>query len=618
MQFNRNIYRLLIFIILIVTEISGRTQTPLTAAVDFTVTDINGNNFNLFSILTTGKLVVIDFFSAGSPSSQQASPLINQSYQDFGCNSGNVIFIGVDQGGTNNETGEFADIYGIDFPVASGLEGGGNAASTAFQIINFPSIVLIASDHSILNPNLTPYYMITSLIQLDGGILHNCAATVLADFSYTPQTVIAGNSVDFTDISTGNPAIWIWTLDGGLLLTSTVQNPTGVVYSTTGVYPATLLVSNGITSDSKTRYIHVVAPGIPYPDFVASSTNINVYDTISFSDLTVGNPTEWYWTFVGGDPVHAVVQNPTGIIYYYPGVYTVSLTAGNSFGSGYFTHYFYIRVNPQQPPVDYCDTLTNLLPYDSLMVMQVSPWGVVPGHNSYSINQYADLFSDTTYAVVSGLIVPVAIASSPSGLSVVRFKVWDGGLTPGAVLGYKDITINSMTPNFFTIVMFDEPIHITGKFFAGFQINYNGGDNFAVSMAKNRGPQGSSTLFLTFNNVWMNIADVGVLGNITTSMGILPIACNPNNVNEPDKGSPDIQLWPNPSASKIFLTSTVSDMSKAIIKMYNIIGEEIPITVGQTTPGLIIINPGTISKGLYFVRILSSGFFISKKVIISK
>ncbi len=37
-------------------------QTTLTVAVDFTATDFNGNEFNLFEILDGGQYVVIDFF----------------------------------------------------------------------------------------------------------------------------------------------------------------------------------------------------------------------------------------------------------------------------------------------------------------------------------------------------------------------------------------------------------------------------------------------------------------------------------------------------------------------------------------------------------------------------
>jgi hypothetical protein len=38
------------------------SQTPLTEAVDFTGTDIYGNEFSLFEILDGGQYVCIDFF----------------------------------------------------------------------------------------------------------------------------------------------------------------------------------------------------------------------------------------------------------------------------------------------------------------------------------------------------------------------------------------------------------------------------------------------------------------------------------------------------------------------------------------------------------------------------
>lgn len=53
--------KILLFVGLFVATVCY-AQTPLTTAVDFTVTDFNGNEFNLFEILDGGQHVVIDFF----------------------------------------------------------------------------------------------------------------------------------------------------------------------------------------------------------------------------------------------------------------------------------------------------------------------------------------------------------------------------------------------------------------------------------------------------------------------------------------------------------------------------------------------------------------------------
>jgi hypothetical protein len=39
-----------------------KAQTPLFTAVDFTVTDLENNTFNLFNTLNSNKYVLIDFF----------------------------------------------------------------------------------------------------------------------------------------------------------------------------------------------------------------------------------------------------------------------------------------------------------------------------------------------------------------------------------------------------------------------------------------------------------------------------------------------------------------------------------------------------------------------------
>jgi len=41
---------------------TSSAQCPLTEAVDFTVTDIEGHTWNLFTELDQGKYVLIDFF----------------------------------------------------------------------------------------------------------------------------------------------------------------------------------------------------------------------------------------------------------------------------------------------------------------------------------------------------------------------------------------------------------------------------------------------------------------------------------------------------------------------------------------------------------------------------
>jgi PKD repeat protein len=74
----------------------------------------------------------------------------------------------------------------------------------------------------------------------------------------TSRKISPGQSVSFADLSTLTSS-WSWTFTGGTPSTSTLQNPTNIVYNAEGYYPVTLTATNqnGSVAATKTDYIHV-------------------------------------------------------------------------------------------------------------------------------------------------------------------------------------------------------------------------------------------------------------------------------------------------------------------------------------------------------------------------
>lgn len=88
---------------------------------------------------------------------------------------------------------------------------------------------------------------------------------LVANFMANETQICGEESIDFMDVSAGSINSWTWTFEGGSPETSTLQNPE-VTYNTPGVYNVSLIISDGLNSDTinKLNYIVVFSyPTIP-------------------------------------------------------------------------------------------------------------------------------------------------------------------------------------------------------------------------------------------------------------------------------------------------------------------------------------------------------------------
>jgi PKD repeat protein len=165
------------------------------------------------------------------------------------------------------------------------------------------------------------------------------------DFSADVTIVAVGGSVEFTDLSTGEPTAWQWNFEGGTPATFSGQNPPAVIYNTAGTFDVSLVVTNQWGSNTLTKEQYIAAGHPPVADFEADQTGIIEGTPVVFTDLSTHNPTTWEWTFEGGNPASSTSQNPT-VTYNTPGTFNVSLKVTNQFGDDILTKNDYITVNP--------------------------------------------------------------------------------------------------------------------------------------------------------------------------------------------------------------------------------------------------------------------------------
>jgi uncharacterized protein (TIGR02145 family) len=164
-----------------------------------------------------------------------------------------------------------------------------------------------------------------------------------ASFTASPTSIVEGQNVQFTDLSTHAPTSWSWDFGDGS--SSSLQSPSHV-YNNQGSYSVSLTVSNSFGSDTKdiANLINVGPSGsAPIADFTVTPSTITAGGSVQFTDLSTNTPASWNWDF--GDGNNSTAQSPSHV-YNNVGTYNVTLTVTNAFGSDSETKPNLITVNP--------------------------------------------------------------------------------------------------------------------------------------------------------------------------------------------------------------------------------------------------------------------------------
>ncbi|MCA1918397.1 MAG: PKD domain-containing protein [Flavobacterium piscis] len=700
----------LIILLVVLTTNNVLVYSQPNTAVDFTVTDIDGNTHNLYSYLDAGKYVYVCFFLTTCGGCIGSVPDMNNIYQKFGCNEFELIILAVFGGNpTTDAVQQFRTDHGTQFPLVS-PEGGSTPVVSYYEVTEYPKKIVIKPDRSVVwstDYDLTNPYSVSELgphlnacpdqwpiadfsgdplvIPVNSGVtftdlsqnpihewlwefpggnpsqfngpnppivnynqagLYNVKLTVrneygntnvktrnnyvfvynladtlpIADFIADQIVVLAGNTVNFTDLSYDYPFEWQWSFESGVPATSTVQNPQQIRYNVAGEYDVKLIVRNSQGYDTilKENYIKVipdVGPNPPIANFRTAFRLIQKNTKVYFDDLSTNNPMTWAWYFPGGEPNYVNTQlQPQGVIYANSGFYDVTLNVSNVNGSSSLTKHDYVVVY-ESIVGKICDTIQNVKQGEQPYAMQIYGMnGYYGGHNSDRINGYADFYEFHTFNKVYGVIVPIIKLSYGSNNSYIRFATWDGvDATPTTLLGTQKVFLKDLRENYYQVILFDEPLDIDGPFYLGYTINYAEGDNFVVGLVPNRGHGGQNTLWIRKDGIWKSSVQAY---DIATSTGIRPITCLVGIEDEILENT--YSVYPNPCNDKLYITSENYLKADDLIQLVDVSGKVVVNILPEDLTDKIELNTSEIKPGIYYLRIYTSGKLIHKKISVNR
>lgn len=247
--------------ILLVTIISynrSYAQVPFDTAVDFTAKDYNSVLHRLYDYLNADKIVVIDFFTTSCGPCQTYASEINSAYVYFGCNQGNVIVLGINWGNDNAGVREFDSLWGATYPSISGLQGGGNRVVGIYEVMSYPTVIVIKPDRIISSKHIWPptFDSLVDHVQTAGGLPAECTVGTISVKPLMLSAYSTGNGelVVKTNYQVNiNSLIEIFSADGRLQYSTPVTEATTRVCHSfkNGIYLIRIRSSNGHSQSLK-------------------------------------------------------------------------------------------------------------------------------------------------------------------------------------------------------------------------------------------------------------------------------------------------------------------------------------------------------------------------------
>jgi PKD repeat protein len=192
-------------------------------------------------------------------------------------------------------------------------------------------------------------------------------------------------TVQFYDISTGNPTGRLWDFGDGS--NSTVQNPIHTYFLLMN-YTVTLNVTNvlGFNNTSIVDYIRVYDAPVPGTNFTGTPLLGYVGTDTQFTDTSTNSPTAWNWSF--GDGSYSELQNPDHV-YSTNGTFSVALNASNSYGYSVMTRPYYVTIVSPVPVANFSATprsgyVGTTVTFTDLSTLNPTSWNWSFGDGNYS------------------------------------------------------------------------------------------------------------------------------------------------------------------------------------------------------------------------------------------
>jgi PKD repeat protein len=276
----------------------------------------------------------------------------------------------------------------------------------------------------------------------------------------------------------------------------------------------------------------VAAP--PIANFSSDKQFVLLGGEINFTDLSTNFPSEWTWTFAGGDPSTSTDRNPL-VKYSTPGKYTVTLKAKNTLGTSPLLEKInFVTVSPD----GLCGSLTNYSTTYTPSFIPLSNYGSytgnLTGHNSLKSKGTSEFFANPLgYEFISGMKIQFGQVKSVSEDASITVIVWNARgpqRAPGSVIERKVVLLKQIQEDIAnnrpTTIVLDRETPVFGKpFQVGIELDYTSGNTVAIQSSADGESTNATSWIQDQAGIWQPYAiafGANIAMNIQPIIGMSP------------------------------------------------------------------------------------------------
>jgi PKD repeat protein len=375
--------------------------------------------------------------------------------------------------------------------------------------------------------------------------------------------VCSGSCVNFNDLSVNNPTSWQWFFPGSSVPVSSLKNPSGICYNSSGTYDVTLIACNGAGCDTFRVYDYIHVDAVP-------SVNLGADTLMCIGDVLQLNAGNSFSSYLWSDGTSSSTLSVTAAGSYAVQIFSGSCAATDTIAVYYHSCGMGVNANFFSTDTSFCEK--NCVDFYDLSLNNPTSWQwFFPGSDSITSNM-----------------------QNPKGICYKSYGAFDITLIACNAGGCDTLHIPAFIREFEApappvITVSNDTLYSTHA--ASYQWYFN-----SAAIA---GATGSSYVYQQQGNYFVVITDSNGCGSSSDFIA--------TGIESHSGWNGQISVIPNPASDMIYCIFKAPTWKSSRLSVMNALGQIIfykEIPAGQqSSDGRYSISVSDFADGVYLVRI---------------